>query len=171
VAERFVHAQGDGSTLCVHQTSIGNVAGLICWENYMPLARAAMYAKGIHIYLAPTADQRDRWQASMRHIAQESRCYVLSCNQYVTKSMYPTDLACYDELSSQPEVMCRGGSTIVGPSGDYLVEPVWDGEAVIVADLDLGAVPASRLDFDVVGHYARPDVFELIVHEGPAQTK
>jgi nitrilase len=170
-AERLIWGEGDGSTLTVIDTPFGKVGGLICWENYMPLARTAMYAKGVHIYLAPTADQRDRWQASMRHIALEGRCYVLSCNQFVTKAMYPTDLACYDELSSQPEVMCRGGSTIVAPSGDYVVEPVWDKEAVIVADLDLGAIPASRLDFDVVGHYARPDVFELIVHEGPTQSK
>jgi nitrilase len=165
-AERLIWGEGDGSTLTAIETPFGTVGGLICWENYMPLARTAMYAMGVHIYLAPTADQRERWQATIRHIAQEGRCYVLSCNQYVTKDMYPTDLACYGELSGQPHVMSRGGSAIVGPLGDYVVEPVWDREAIIVADLDLAAVPASRLDFDVVGHYARPDVFTLIVNEG-----
>ncbi len=164
-SERLIWGEGDGSTLTVLDTPYGRVGGLICWENYMPLARAAMYQKGIHIYLAPTADQRDRWQASMRHIALEGRCYVLSCNQFVTKSMYPQDLAGYDELAGEPEIMCRGGSAIITPYGEYQVEPVWDREETIVADLDLSAVPASKLDLDAVGHYSRPDVFELIVHE------
>jgi nitrilase len=164
-AERLIWGEGDGSTLTVVDTPYGKVGGLICWENYMPLARTAMYAKGVHIYLAPTADQRERWQASMRHIALEGRCYVLSCNQFVTKSMYPKDLACYAELDDQPEIMSRGGSAIVAPWGDYIVEPVWDREDILLADLDLSAVPAAKLDFDAVGHYARPDVFELIVHE------
>jgi nitrilase len=165
-AERLIWGEGDGSTLTTIDTPFGTVGGLICWENYMPLARTAMYAKGVHIYLAPTADQRERWQATIRHIAQEGRCFVLSCNQYVTKDMYPTDLACYGELADQPQVMSRGGSAIVGPMGDYVVEPLWDREGILVADLDLSAVPASRLDFDVVGHYARPDVFTLLVNEG-----
>lgn len=164
-AERLIWGEGDGSTLTAITTPFGTVGGLICWENYMPLARAAMYAKGVHIYLAPTADQRERWQVSMRHVALEGRCYVLSCNQFVTKDMYPTDLACYDELAGQPEVMSRGGSAIISPSGEYVAGPVWDREETVIADLDLGAIPASRLDFDPVGHYARPDVFTLLVNE------
>lgn len=133
----------------------------------MPLARAHMYSKGVHIYLAPTADTRERWTASMRHIALEGRCWVLSCNQYVTKDMYPTDLACYDELASEPEVLSSGGSCIVGPNGEFLVQPVWGREELIVADLEMSDVAASRFDFDAVGHYARPDVFRLIVNEEP----
>lgn len=168
-SERLIWGEGDGSTLTVVDTPFGRVGGLICWENYMPLARAAMYLKGVHIYLAPTADQRERWQASMRHIALEGRCFVLTCNQYLTKSMYPADLACYDELASEPETLSRGGSAIIDPYGEYLAGPVWDREDILTADLDLKAVPASRFDFDVVGHYARPDVFRLLVDETKKQ--
>lgn len=122
-----------------------------------------MYGQGVSIYLAPTADQRDGWQCSMRHIALEGRCYVLSCNQFVTKDMYPKDLACSKELTTQPDLMCRGGSAIVDPLGNYVAGPVWNREEIIVADLDMGNVIDARFDFDVVGHYARPDVFTLMV--------
>ncbi len=162
-SERLIWGEGDGSTLTAIDTPFGRVGGLICWENYMPLARTAMYMKGVHIYLAPTADQRQRWQATIQHIALEGRCFVLSCNQYLTKSMYPEDLSCYHELQDESEVLSRGGSAIVGPDGEYIAGPVWDREEIIVADLNLDAVPASRFDFDVVGHYARPDVFEFRV--------
>lgn len=164
-SERLIWGEGDGSTLTTIDTPYGRVGGLICWENYMPLARTAMYQKGVHIYLAPTADQRERWQASMRHIALEGRCYVLSCNQFLTKSMYPADLACYGELAAEPEIMSRGGSAIIDPFGEYVAGPVWDREEIIIANLDMSRVPASKFDFDVVGHYARPDVFRLIVDE------
>lgn len=164
-AERLIWGEGDGSTLTVVDTPYGKMGGLICWENYMPLARTAMYAKGVELYLAPTADARDGWQATIRHIALEGRCFVLACNQFVTKDMYPKDLACYDELAGQPDIMCRGGSAIVGPLGDYVAEPVFGREETIIADLDLDLIPASRYDFDVVGHYARPDVFQLTVDE------
>jgi nitrilase len=164
-SERLIWGEGDGSTLTVVDTPYGRMGGLICWENYMPLARTAMYAKGVQLYVAPTADARDVWQATIRHIAVEGRCFVLSCNQYVTKDMYPSDLACYDELDSQPEVMCAGGSAIVGPLGEYIVEPVWGREDILIADLDLDLIVQSRFDFDPVGSYARPDVFQLIVNE------
>ncbi len=164
-SERLIWGEGDGSTLTVVDTPYGKVGGLICWENYMPLARTAMYAKGVDLYLAPTADARDSWQATIRHIALEGRCFVLACNQFVTKDMYPKDLACYDELADQPEVMCRGGSAIIGPMGDYAAGPVFGREEILVADLDLGLIAQSRYDFDVVGHYARPDVFHLTVDE------
>ena len=108
--ERLIWGEGDGSTLTVIDTEFGKVGGLICWENYMPLARAAMYGKGVDIYLAPTADSRDTWQSTLIHIALEGRCFVLGCNQFVSKAMYPTDLPGYAELANQPEVMCRGGS-------------------------------------------------------------
>jgi len=103
-AERLIWGEGDGSTLTVINTPYGKIGGLICWENYMPLARVAMYEQGLVIYVAPTADARDSWQATMKHIALESRCFVLSCNQFVTKDMYPKDLACYDDLKKQPEI-------------------------------------------------------------------
>ena len=133
----------------------------------MPLARTAMYGKGVDIYLAPTADSRDTWQATIRHIALEGRCFVLSCNQYVTKSMYPKDLEGVEELTSQPEVMCRGGSVVVSPLGEVLAGPLWDEEGILYAELDLSEVARSKLDFDAVGHYARPDVFQLVVNEKP----
>lgn len=166
-AERLVWGEGDGSTLTVVETEFGRVSGLICWENYMPLARVAMYGKGVSIYLAPTADARESWQATMRHIALEGRCFVLSCNQYVEKGMYPGDLPGADELARQPEVMCRGGSVIYSPLGEALAGPLWDREGILYADLDPGDVARAKLDFDAVGHYARPDVFQLTVDERP----
>jgi len=164
-AERLVWGEGDGSTLTVIPTEFGVVGGLICWENYMPLARMAMYAKGVEIYLAPTADQRDTWQATLRHIACEGRCFVLGCNQFVTKSMYPPDLPGIADLSDAPEIVCRGGSAIVSPLGEYMAGPLFDKEGILNAELNIADVPRSRLDFDVTGHYARPDVFQLTVNE------
>ena len=165
-AERLVWGEGDGSTLTVIDTEYGKIGGLICWENYMPLARMALYAKGVEIYLAPTADSRETWQATLRHIACEGRCFVLGCNQFVTKSMYPADLPGIEELAGQPEVMCRGGSAIVSPLGEVIAGPLYDGEGILYAELDLAEVARAKFDFDVVGHYARPDVFQLIVNEG-----
>lgn len=166
-AERLIWGEGDGSTLTAIPTPFGTVGGLICWENYMPLARMAMYAKGVDIYLAPTADARERWIATMRHVALEGRCYVLGCNQYVTRAMYPPDLPGVADLEAQPEVLCRGGSVIVSPLGDVLAGPLWDEEGMLVADLDMAEVARAKFDFDVVGHYARPDVFRLAVNEQP----
>jgi nitrilase len=165
--ERLIWGEGDGSTLTVVETEFGKVGGLICWENYMPLARTAMYGKGVEIYLAPTADAREMWQATMVHIACEGRCFVLGCNQFVTRAMYPTDLPGYDDLANQPEIMCRGGSVIVSPFGRVLAGPLFDQEGILFADLDLADVVQSKFDFDAVGHYARPDVFQLIVNEDP----
>jgi nitrilase len=134
----------------------------------MPLARMAMYGKGVELYLAPTADQRDSWQATLRHIACEGRCFVLGCNQYVTKQMYPQDLEGIEDLATQPEILSRGGSAIISPLGDILAGPLYDQEGILYADLDLADVARGKLDFNVVGHYARPDVFQLIVNEKPA---
>jgi nitrilase len=167
-SERLIWGEGDGSTLTVLKTTIGRIGGLICWENFMPLARTALYSKGIEVYLAPTADSRDIWQAAIRHIAFEGRCFVLSSNQFVTKSMYPSDLAGIEELESQPEIMCRGGSAIISPLGEVLAGPLFDEEGMLLADLDLADIARSRFDFDVVGHYSRPDVFQLTVNENPA---
>jgi nitrilase len=164
-SERIIWGEGDGSTLPVIDTPYGKLGALICWENYMPLARAAMYAKGIQIYIAPTADARETWQSTIRHIALEGRCFVLSCNQYVTKDMYPADLACHAELADAPHEMCPGGSAIVDPLGEYVKGPVYGKEEILIADLDLRRIAYSQFDFDVVGHYSRPDVFQLIVNE------
>jgi nitrilase len=169
-AERLIWGEGDGSTLTVVETDIGRIGGLICWENYMPLARMAMYNKGVELYLAPTADARDTWQATLRHIACEGRCFVLGCNQYMTKEMYPPDLKELKELDEQPEVMCRGGSAIISPLGNVLAGPLFDQEGILSAKLDLGEIARSKFDFDVVGHYARPDVFQLIVNENPSMS-
>jgi len=166
-SERLIWGEGDGSTLTVLETELGKIGGLICWENYMPLARMAIYSKGVDIYLAPTADARDSWQSTLRHIACEGRCFVLGCNQFVTKEMYPDDLEGLDELDEHPDVICRGGSTIISPFGEVLAGPLYDQESTLFADIDLAEVARSKYDFDVVGHYARPDVFQLVVNERP----
>jgi nitrilase len=168
--ERIIWGEGDGSTLTVVDTPYGKLGGLICWENYMPLARAAMYGKGTTLYVAPTADSREEWQSTIRHIALEGRCFVLSVNQYVHKSMYPEDLECFADLENEPEHMCPGGSAIIGPLGQYLAGPVRNREDILMADLDLSLIPQSRFDFDVVGHYARPDVLRLVVNERPGES-
>lgn len=164
-AERLIWGEGDGSTLPVIDTPFGRIGGLICWENYMPLARMAMYAKGVQIYLAPTADARDTWQATLKHIACEGRCFVLGCNQYVTRDLYPQDLPGRAELAGRADELCRGGSAIVGPLGEELAGPLYGEEGILYADLDLADIPRAKFDFDVTGHYARSDVFRLVVNE------
>ena len=164
-SERLIWGEGDGSTMPVFDTPYGKIGALICWENYMPLARANLYAQGVHLYFAPTADDREVWQSTMRHIALEGRCFVISCNQYVSKSMYPEDLALYDELSELPEEMSGGGSAVIGPLGEYVAGPVRGQEEIIIADIDLDKITAAKYDFDPVGHYARNDVFQLHVNE------
>jgi nitrilase len=166
-AERFIWGEGDGSTMPVVKAPFGNVGGLICWENYMPLARMAMYGKGVDIYLAPTADARDGWQATLRHIALEGRCFVLGCNQFVTRDMYPADVETRQELDAWPEVLCRGGSAIYGPLGDCIAGPLFDTDGALTADLDTDELIRARFDFDAAGHYARPDVFHFHVDESP----
>ena len=164
-AERLIWGEGDGSTLPVSETPFARVGGLICWENYMPLARMAMYGKGVEIYLAPTADERGRWQATLRHIALEGRCFVIGCNQFVTKEHYPADIEILGETEDWPDVLCRGGTSMYSPLGEVVAGPLLDVEGMLVADLDMGDVARGKFDFDVIGHYARPDVFELRVNE------
>jgi len=166
-SERLIWGEGDGSTMPVINTGTTRIGGLICWENYMPLARMAMYQKGVEVYLAPTADARDSWQTTLRHIALEGRCFVLGCNQFMTKSMYPPDLVEAENLSSLPEILCRGGSAIISPSGEYLAGPSFNKEEIILAELDLTELIRGKFDLDVTGHYARPDVFQLTVNERP----
>jgi nitrilase len=165
-AERLIWGEGDGSTLTALDTPLGTVGGLICWENYMPLARMAMYGKGVDIYLAPTADARERWQSTLQHIALEGRCFVLGCNQFVRGDMYPDDLDISGDLEGRPEILSPGGSAIYGPLGECLAGPLWNEEGMLIADLERAALVRSKFDFDVTGHYARPDVFRLVVDEG-----
>lgn len=165
--ERVIWGEGDGSTLTTLNTAYGRVGGLICWENYMPLARMAMYQKGVQIYLAPTADARLSWQSTLQHIALEGRCFVLAANQWVTRDMYPKDLQASEELSKQPETMSGGGSVIVNPLGEVLAGPVWNQEAILTADINMEQITQSKLDFDPIGHYHRPDVFELNITGQP----
>jgi len=165
-AERLVWGYGDGSTLPVFDTPVGRLGGVICWENYMPLLRMAMYAKGIQLYCAPTADARDTWVATMQHIACEGRCFVLSANQFARRAAYPSDYPV--EGDDGPEaVLCRGGSVIVSPLGEILAGPEFGREAILRAEIDLADIAEAKYDFDVVGHYARPDVFRLTVNERP----
>ena len=163
--ERIVWAEADGASLVTFQTKIGKLGGLICWENYMPLARMAMYQKGVEIYIAPTADAREAWTATMQHIALEGRCFVLGCNQYFTKSMVPEPFKSL--VQDEPETMCRGGSVIVSPLGKIIAGPLFDKAGALIAELDLEEIDLSKLDFDVIGHYARNDIFQFKVPDQP----
>lgn len=164
--ERLIWGYGDGSTLPVFDTPFGRLGAVICWENYMPLMRMAMYAKGVQIYCAPTADNRPTWVPTMQHVALEGRCFVLSACQHLRRSDAPQ---VYRAIQGDaPEtVLMRGGSCIVSPLGEILAGPVFDEDALLVAELDLGDLARAKYDFDVAGHYARPDVFRLSVNEAP----
>ncbi|HSS94165.1 MAG TPA: nitrilase-related carbon-nitrogen hydrolase [Candidatus Dormibacteraeota bacterium] len=163
-AERLVWGFGDASTLPVFDTPFGRLGAVICWENYMPLLRMAMYSKGIQIYCIPTADGRETWLSTVRHIALEGRCFVLSANQFTRLSDFPADIP--NELASKPEdVVCLGGSCIVGPLGNVLAGPDFSGETILFADLDVADVARGKFDFDVTGHYARPDLFHLEIND------
>ena len=157
-AERIVWGEGDGSDLLIYDTPLGKIGGLICWENYMPQARMRLYDQEIEIYVAPTADHRDSWQHTIRHIAMEGRCFVLSCNQFVTREDYPLDLP-GEAVEKLPDILSRGGSTIIDPLGNLLVDPLWDVEGIIYANLSSDLLIQSKMDFDVKGHYARKDLF------------
>jgi nitrilase len=167
--ERYIWAESDGSTLVSFDTEIGKLGGLICWENYMPLARMSMYQRGVEIYLAPTADSRESWQSTMQHIALEGRCFVLACNQFVRKSDYPERYQA--DLAHEPEIMSSGGSVIISPLGEVLAGPLWNEEGLLTVELDFSVLAKSKLDFDVVGHYSRNDVFKLTVVGQPEMVK
>ena len=163
--ERVIWSEDDGKSLVTFQTKIGKLGGLICWENYMPLARISMYKKGVEIYIAPTADSREEWTSTMQHIALEGRCFVLGCNQFFTKSMYPEK---YQHLvQDEPENMCRGGSVIFSPLGKKIAGPLFDKAGALVAEIDLEEINLSKLDFDVIGHYSRDDIFQFNVLNQP----
>lgn len=165
-AERLCWGFGDGSTLPAVSTPWGNMGAVICWENYMPLLRTAMYDKNLAIYCAPTADDRDTWVPTMQHIALEGRCFVLSACQYLTRSEFP-DVFQNRITDDADDVLMRGGSVIVDPYGTVLAGPDFSGECILTAELDTSDLVRSRIDFDVVGHYARPDIFKLTVEDRP----
>ena len=169
-AERMVWGTGDGVGLDAVETPVGRVAGLICWENYMPLARFALYASGVQIYLAPTWDMGDRWLGSMRHIAFEGGCWVLGCGSVMRATDIPADLPMRAELYPDPEEWINNGSSaIVAPSGEIVAGPLRDAEGILYADCDPEVAARGRRLLDVAGHYGRPDVFHMTVDRSPRQ--
>ena len=171
-SERLIWGFGDGSTLGVYDTTVGRISAVICWENYMPLLRMTMYGKGIQLYCAPTADDRDSWLPTMRHIAVEGRCFVLSACQFIKRGAYGADYP--SEVDDDPDrVVMRGGSCIVDPFGTVLAGPCFDSETILTAECDLDQIVKGKYDLDVTGHYARPDVFSMTVDERakPAVTR
>lgn len=167
--ERIIWAEADGTSLVSFDTPIGKLGGLICWENLMPLARLSMYKQGVEIYIAPTADSRDSWTSVMRHIAMEGKCYVLGCNQFFKKSMYPEKYQ--SSVVGEDEEICRGGSIIVGPQGEIIAGPLFDKSGILTAELDLEKLIANKLDFDGIGHYSRKDIFQLEIKNQPPMKK
>jgi len=157
--ERMVWGLGDGKGLETIDTGFARVGGLICWENLMPLARAALYESGVEVYLAPTADDSESWLESVRHIAREARAFVISSCVFQRASSYPADVP----IADGADLLGRGGSAIVAPNGEYLAGPLWDEEGILYADLDPQVLYEERQRFDPAGHYARPDVLRLQV--------
>lgn len=167
--ERLVWGQGDGRGLSAVETDFGRVGGLICWENYMPLARVALYESGVEIYVASTADDGDAWQQTLVHIARESRAYVVAPAHFQQESSYPADFPLAAEIDGAGTIG-RGGSAILAPDGSYLAGPLYDEEAILYAELDPARLLAERQRFDPVGHYSRPDVLQLTVRADGATT-
>ncbi|KAF8092068.1 hypothetical protein N665_0424s0004 [Sinapis alba] len=167
--ERVIWGYGDGSTLPVYDTPLGKLGGAICWENRMPSLRTSLYAKGVELYCAPTADWSKEWQSSVMHIAMEGGCFVMAACQFCLRKDYPEDPNYYftDESDDHsPEaVVSPGGSVIISPLGKILAGPNFGSEGLVTADLDLGDIAKAKLYFDVVGHYSRPDIFNLTVNE------
>ena len=161
-SERLIWGQGDGSTIPVVETAAGRVGAAICWENYMPLLRTAMYAKGLDIWCAPTVDDRDIWQTSMSHIAYEGRNFLVSACQYQAP---PSETAAKDKAWPKDKPLIRGGSVIFSPMGELLAGPLYDKEGLVSAGIDLDDIIKARYDMDPVGHYSRPDIFKLTVDE------
>jgi nitrilase len=166
--ERLVWGQGDGRGLGTVDTGFGRLGGLICWENYMPLARVALYEAGVELYVASTADDADAWQATLVHIARESRAYVIAPCHFQRAGSYPDDFPLAAELDGAG-LIGRGGSAILAPDGSYLAGPLYDDEGVLYADLEPSKLLEERQRFDAVGHYSRPDVLQLTVRAPDAQ--
>ena len=164
-SERVIWGDANKDYFPVMDTPWGPMGNLICWESYMPLARVALYEKGISLYISPNTNDNEEWQNTIRHIAIEGHCYFINCDMLITKDSYPEDLNEYAALADLPQIPCRGGSCVIDPFGHLVSDCVWDEEAVIYADLDMQKVPASKMEHDVCGHYARPDVLELFVDD------
>ena len=160
--ERLVWGQGDGRGLRAIETGFGRLGGLICWENYMPLARFSLYESGVEIYVASTADDADEWQATLVHIARESRAFVVAPSHFQRTAAYPEDFPLLEEIA-EIEILGRGGSAILGPDGAYLAGPLYDEEGILYAELDPARLLEERQRFDPAGHYHRPDVLKLRV--------
>jgi nitrilase len=160
--ERLVWGQGDGGGLRALETPLGRLGGLICWENYMPLARFALYESGVEIYLAPTADDSDEWQSTLVHLARESRAFVVSPCHFQRASAYPDDFPLRELLEGR-DVIGRGGSAVLAPDGRYVAGPLYGEEGILVADLERSTLLEERQRFDAAGHYHRPDVLRLDV--------
>ena len=158
-AEKLIWGQGDGSTLSTVDTPWGPMGAVVCWENYMPLLRMAMYDQGVTLYCTPTADARDTWVPSMRHVALEGRCFVLSACQYLKREQFPNDIA----NSLNNDVLMRGGSAIISPLGEILAGPDFDGETILACEIDVDDVMRAKFDHDINGHYSRPEIFHLQV--------
>lgn len=165
-AERLIWGFGDGSTLPVVDSPAGALGSVVCWENYMPLLRSAMYGQGIEIYCAPTADDRDTWLPTVQHIALEGRCYVLTACQVMRRRDYPDDYATL--FGTQPDdILLRGGSAVVSPRGEVIAGPAYGEECILYAEVDKTEIVRQSLDFDVAGHYSRSDIFSLTIDTEP----
>lgn len=162
VAERMVHGRGDGRSLTVYDTECGRLGGLVCWENYMPLARWALYSRGLQILAAPTWDRGEPWTSTLRHIGKEGRAFVIGCCSPVHRDDIPDSFGFKRDHLPDVAWINPGGSAIVDPDGKFLVEPVLEREDILYADLDLGMLRGSRFQLDVAGHYSRPDIFEVV---------
>lgn len=162
-SERVVWGDADRDFFPVMDTPWGPMGSMICWESYMPLARAALYQKGVALYISPNTNDNPEWQHTIRHIAIEGHCYFVNCDMIIPKSSYPKDLsdAAEAEIARLPETACRGGSCVIDPFGHAVTDTLWDEEGILYAELDMQQVPASRMEHDVCGHYARPDVTRL----------
>ena len=164
-SERVVWGDGNKDCFPIMDTPWGPMGSMICWESYMPLARVALYEKGITLYISANTNDNAEWQDTVRHIAIEGHVYFVNCDMFFTRDMYPADLNAQDEIAKLPEIVCRGGSNVIDPFGHPVTATLWDREGILYADLDMQKVPASRMEFDAVGHYARPDLLDLHVKD------
>ena len=164
-SERVVWGDADKDFFPVMETPWGPMGNLICWESYMPLARVALYQEGVALYISPNTNDNEEWQNTIRHIAIEGHCFFINADMYFTKDMYPKTASGDEEIAKLNDIVCRGGSCVIDPYGHAVSETVWDKEEIIYADLDMQKVPESRMEHDVCGHYARPDVLKLSVED------
>ncbi len=161
-SERVIWGDADRDYFPIMDTPWGAMGNLICWESYMPLARVALYEQGVSLYISPNTNDNEEWQNTIRHIAIEGHCYFINCDMIIRKASYPSDLKEASAVSRLPDILCRGGSCVIDPFGHLASECLWDDEGILYTTLDMQKVPASRMEHDVCGHYARPDVVKLL---------